>query len=317
MAINSNVLYIVIPCYNEEAVVSETIKRLKSLVVEWINHDLISKGSKLLFVNDGSSDNTWGIIEKTHEEDPFIGGVKLACNVGHQNALIAGLSIAVKLADIIVTIDADLQDDPTIIKEMIMDYKNGFDIVYGVRKERKSDTLFKRSTALLFYKLMKFLGVKSVYNHADFRLMSQRAVKQLLHYRERNLYLRGIVPLIGYETSIVYYNRAKRFAGESKYPLAKMFNFAVDGITSFSTKPVRMVFMIGVAFVLISFSILLYVLYSLLITKNNVAGWASLILSIWFIGGILLIGIGIIGEYIGKIYIEVKNRPRFNIEKVI
>jgi hypothetical protein len=228
----------------------------------------------------------------------------------------AGLQVASEQEDVIISIDADLQDDVEAIIEMVQKYNEGYDIVYGVRQQRKTDTLFKRNTALLFYKLMNFLGVKSVYNHADYRLMSRRAVEHLLQYRERNLFLRGIVPLIGYQTTCVYYNRAQRFAGESKYPLKKMLNFAIDGVTSFSIKPVRMIFALGIVFVLIALAILLYVLISYW-TDNVVPGWSSIILSIWFVGGCILIGLGVVGEYIGKIYIEVKDRPRYNIEKIL
>ena len=224
--------------------------------------------------------------------------------------------IAKEHADMIVSIDADLQDDINVIPEMVKKYQNGYDIVYGVRKERKTDTLFKRTTAQCFYKLMNLLGVKSVYNHADFRLMSKRAVEQLCKYRERNLFIRGIVPLIGYQTDCVYYNRTERLAGDSKYPLGKMINFAIDGITSFSVKPVRLVFSMGLIMLLISFGILVYVLHSYF-TGHTVEGWSSLMLSIWFIGGCILTSLGIIGEYIGKIYIEVKNRPRYNIKETL
>jgi glycosyltransferase involved in cell wall biosynthesis len=274
-------------------------------------------GSFILFVNDGSRDKTWEMIEQFHLTDGSrVGGVKLAGNVGHQNALMAGLHVAKEHADIIVTIDADLQDDISVISQMVDEYDKGSDIVYGVRKSRKSDTWFKRNTALSFYKLMRWLGVKSVYNHADYRLMSRRAVEQLCHYRERNLFLRGMVPLIGYRSAVVYYDRAERFAGESKYPLKKMINFAVDGITSFSVKPVRLVLSMGLLFVLIALIILIYVIISYL-DGVTTQGWSSLMISIWFVGGAVLIGLGIVGEYVGKIYIEVKDRPLYNIEKII
>ena len=243
-------------------------------------------------------------------------GVKLAGNVGHQNALMAGLETVCDKADIIVTIDADLQDDINVISEMINKYHQGCDIVYGVRRERKTDTWFKRNSALAFYKLMQRLGVKSVYNHADYRLMSRRAVSQLLKYHERNLFLRGIVPLVGYRSEKVYYDRIERLAGKSKFPLGKMMSFAVDGITSFSIKPVRMVLTLGIVFTLIALIMFIYVLVAYF-SGRAVSGWASLILSLWFIGGCVLIGLGIVGEYIGKIYIEVKDRPRYNIEQKI
>ena len=242
--------------------------------------------------------------------------MKLAGNVGHQNALVAGMTVARERADIIVTIDADLQDDVSVIGQMVERYRQGCDIVYGVRRERKTDTWFKRNTALAFYRLMQRLGVKSVYNHADYRLMSRRAVNQLLQYRERNLFLRGIVPLVGYRSEKVYYDRCERLAGESKYPLGKMMSFAVDGITSFSIKPVRMVLTLGVVFTLIALVMLAYVLVAYF-GGRTVSGWSSLILSLWFIGGCVLIGLGIVGEYIGKIYIEVKDRPRYNIEQEV
>ena len=270
----------------------------------------------MLYVNDGSNDQTWPLIKQFHESNKYINGVNLAGNVGHQNALMAGLSVAVDNCDIAVTIDADLQDDENTIRDMVIKYNEGNDIVYGVRASRKSDTWFKRTTAQGFYKLMKGMGVKSVYNHADFRLMSKRALQYLLQFRERNLFLRGMVPLIGYKTDSVYYDRVERFAGESKYPLSKMLSFAFDGITSFSVKPVHMVLYLGVVFLLVAFGILVWVSY-LLIQGETIRGWASTILSIWFCSGCLLIGMGIVGEYIGKIYIEVKDRPRYNIEEIL
>ena len=308
------VLIITVPCFNEEAVLKETVKRLSALINDLIEiQDLIDAHSRILLVNDGSSDSTWDIIKQLHKENPLVCGVNLAGNVGHQNALMAGLETAKDLGDAIVSIDADLQDDISVIKEMLDKYLQGCDIVYGVRKERKTDSWFKRTTAQGFYKLMNMLGVKSVYNHADYRLMSKRAVEQLCNYREKNLFLRGIIPTLGYKTDCVYYDRAERFAGESKYPFGKMVNFAIDGITSFSVKPVRLIFIIGVIFLLIALGILVYVISSL-IRGNTVSGWASLILSLWLIGGCALLGIGVIGEYIGKIYLEVKARPRYNIE---
>ncbi|MBO5015621.1 MAG: glycosyltransferase family 2 protein [Bacteroidales bacterium] len=305
-------LGVVVPCYNEEEVLCETSKRLVSIVDRMIEDDLITEGH-IYYVNDGSDDTTWSLISKFHEKCPYVCGINLAGNVGHQNALIAGLETASDRDDIIISIDADLQDDINVMPEMIQSYMEGNDIVYGVRKERKTDTFFKRNTALAFYKLMNSLGVKSVYNHADYRLMSRRAVKQLLKFRERNLFLRGIIPLVGYKSSCVYYDRDKRFAGESKYPLSKMLNFAVDGITSFSVKPVRMILLLGVFFILVALGILIYVLISYF-SGNAMPGWSSTILSIWFVGGSILIGLGVVGEYVGKIYIEVKDRPRYNVE---
>ena len=236
--------------------------------------------------------------------------------MGHQNALVAGLSSAVENCDMAISIDADLQDDVNAIREMVVKYYEGCDIVYGVRQSRQTDTWFKRTTALGFYSLMKSMGVKSVYNHADYRLMSQRALRQLLRYRERNLFLRGMVPTIGYKTDCVYYDRAERFAGESKYPLKKMISFAFDGITSFSVKPVHMVLYFGIVFLIVAFSIFCFVMYSLF-RGNAVPGWTSLMLSVWFCSGCILLGLGIVGEYVGKIYVEVKDRPRFNIERVL
>lgn len=310
------ILYTIIPCYNEEELLEVTISHLNELYDQWIRQNIISEGSRLLYVNDGSTDNTWHIIERFHSICSQVGGVNLSSNVGHQNALLAGLTVAVDKADLMVTIDADLQDDPTVISEMVDEYNKGADIVYGVRKERKKDTFFKRITALGFYKTMDWLGTKTVYNHADFRLMSKRAVNQLLLYRERNLFLRGIVPHLGYHSACVYYNRAERMAGKSKYPINKMVSFAVDGITSFSTKPVHMIIYLGVIFLLISFGILVWVVWSLM-SGQVVKGWSSIILSIWFCSGCVLISMGIVGEYIGKIYVEVKDRPRFNIVQTL
>ena len=309
-------LAIVLPCYNEEEVLSETNSRLVALLVQMIEDNQISRDSRIIYVNDGSKDKTWDIISHYNKECPYVCGVKLAGNVGHQNALLAGLSVAKDFADAIISIDADLQDDINVIPKMVKYYFEGYDIVYGVRLQRKTDTWFKRNTAIAFYKLMRSLGVKSVYNHADFRLMSKRAVEQLVQYRERNLFLRGIVPLIGYRTINVYYNRSERIAGESKYPLKKMINFAIDGITSFSVKPVRMVFVAGVLFFFIAFLMLIYVLISWC-SGDVVSGWSSLMISMWFIGGAVLMGIGIVGEYVGKIYLEVKDRPRYNIEEIL
>lgn len=311
-----DILYIVVPCYNEQEVLPITTPKLIEQLNALVEAQLIDKESRILYVNDGSIDNTWQLVEQYTQQHPQVCGVKLAGNVGHQNALLAGLEAASERADITISIDADLQDDVAVMRDMVQKYHEGCDIVYGVRRERKTDTWFKRNSALAFYKLMKRLGVKSIYNHADYRLMSRRAVKQLLNYRERNLFLRGIVPLVGYRTDSVFYDRSERLAGESKYPLSKMINFAVNGITSFSIKPVRMVLTLGIIFTLIALGILVYVLIAYF-SGRTVSGWASLILSLWFIGGCVLIGLGIVGEYIGKIYIEVKDRPRYNIEKEI
>lgn len=310
------ILYIVVPCYNEEDCLADTNNKLLNLLKSMIQEGSVSADSRVLYVNDGSNDSTWNIILDFHQKDILVSGVKLAGNCGHQNALMAGLSVAKDDADIMISIDADLQDDISVIPQMVRLYQEGSDIVYGVRKSRSSDTFFKRTTALTFYKLMNSLGVRSVYNHADYRLMSKRAVNQLCLFRERNLFLRGIVPLVGYQTACVYYDRSERMAGESKYPFSKMLNFAIDGITSFSTKPVRMVLLMGISMVLLSFLMLFYVIYSYF-HHHVVAGWSSIILSIWFVGGMVLMGLGIVGEYIGKIYIEVKDRPRYNIETII
>lgn len=312
----TDVLYIVVPCFNEQEMLPTTTTRLLEVLSLLQQDHLAHEHSRILYVDDGSTDDTWELINRHCHEHDQVCGVKLAGNVGHQNALVAGLTVACERADIIVTIDADLQDDISVIKQMVEKYRQGCDIVYGVRRERKTDTWFKRNTALAFYSLMQRLGVKSVYNHADYRLMSRRAVNQLLQYRERNLFLRGIVPLVGYRSEKVYYDRSERLAGESKYPLGKMMSFAVDGITSFSIKPVRMVLTLGVVFTLIALVMLVYVLVAYF-GGRTVSGWSSLILSLWFIGGCVLIGLGIVGEYIGKIYIEVKDRPRYNIEQEV
>lgn len=309
-------LAIVVPCYNEEAVLEETTKRLTSLLDEIIKESQISRDSFILYVNDGSRDQTWSLIYQYHQTNKYVKGVNLAGNVGHQNALWAGLMVAKEYADIVVSIDADLQDDVVSIKEMVKKYYEGYDIVYGVRNERKTDTWFKKNTALAFYKLMELMGAKTIYNHADFRLMSKRALDYLSNFKERNLFIRGLVPLVGYKTASVYYDRAKRFAGESKYPLSKMLNFAIDGITSFSVKPIRLIILLGITFLLVAFCVLAWTLYSYFI-GHVVAGWSSLMLSVWFCSGCVLTCIGVVGEYIGKIYIESKERPRYNIESVL
>lgn len=309
-------LAIVVPCYKEEAVLHETHKRLSQLLDQLIEEKQIASDSYILYVNDGSTDQTWPIIQDLYQHESYACGLNLAGNVGHQNALMAGLDLVKDYCDIAVSIDADLQDDILVIPEMVCRYQEGYDIVYGVRKERKTDTWFKRETAQAFYRLMNMMGVKTVYNHADYRLMSKRALQQLARFRERNLFLRGLVPLIGYQTTCVYYNRSKRLAGESKYPLKKMLDFAIDGITSFSVKPVRMIFWLGCVFILVGIGVTIWTLYTHYI-HDTVPGWASLIISIWVVGGFILAALGIVGEYIGKIYIEVKDRPRYNIEKTL
>lgn len=313
---DNSILAIVVPCYNEEEVLPQTNKQLTALLDGMINEQLVSTESYILYVNDGSRDRTWEIIDGYATASSHVRGLKLAGNVGHQNALMAGLDTARADADLTVSIDADLQDDINAIPEMVKKYNDGCDIVYGVRRKRNTDTFFKRTTAQMFYKFMSSMGVKSVYNHADFRLMSRRAVDALCQYEERNLFLRGLVPLLGYKTDSVYYDRLERQAGESKYPLSKMLSFAVDGVTSFSVKPLRLIFDLGVIFLLISLAILVYVIVSLC-KGNGAQGWASLMLSIWFVGGCLLICLSIIAAYIGRIYTEGKHRPRYNIEKYV
>ena len=310
------VLAIVVPCYKEESVLHETHKRLSQLLDRLITEERISSKSYILYVNDGSTDHTWKIIKEFYKNTSYACGLNLAGNVGHQNALMAGLNTVKERCDAAISIDADLQDDVNVIPEMIERYMEGNDIVYGVRRERKTDTFFKRTTALAFYRLMKTMGAKSVYNHADYRLMSSRAIQQLCRFRERNLYLRGLVPLIGYQTACVYYNRDKRFAGESKYPFKKMLNFAIDGITSFSVKPVRMIFWLGCIFLLIALCVTIWTLRAYFL-HDTVPGWSSLMISLWLVGGTILVSLGIVGEYIGKIYIEVKNRPRYNEEELL
>ena len=307
-------LVISIPCYNEEAVLEDTTNKLETFMDQLVADQVITSDSLILFSSNGSTDNTWPIIERLHQTRRYVSGIKLASNVGFQNNLMAGMTVAKDYGDVIVTMDADLQDDYTVIPEMIKHWQQGCDVVYGVRKERKTDTWFKRNTALAFYKFMNFLGVNTVYNHADFRLMSKRFVEEITKYRERNLFLRGLVPLIGYQSAEVYYNRKERELGSSKFSFSGLVNLALDGITSVSVKPVRMVFSLGMLFVLISLMILVYVIFQK-IYRDVPLGWASIVMSIWFCTGVLLMGIGIIGEYIGKIYIEVKDRPRFNIEK--
>ena len=308
------VLYIVIPCYNEEEVILETTKRLKEKLSKLIKNKTISNKSRVMYVNDGSKDNTWNLIEEINKKEEYFTGISLSRNRGHQNALLAGLMTAKEYADVIISMDADLQDDINAIDEMLIKYKEGNDIVYGVRNSRKKDSFFKKTTAEFFYKFMKFLGVDVIYNHADYRLTSKRVLNNLENYKEVNLFLRGIIPLIGYKSDIVYYERDKRFAGESKYPLKKMLNFAWDGITSFSVKPLRFICILGFMILFVSIAIMIYTLIRK-ISGNTVDGWAFLSISIWFIGGLQMISIGIIGEYIGKMYNETKQRPRYIVER--
>ena len=310
-------LAIIVPCYNEEEVLKIASEALRGVLDDLAAKGKISEDSFILFVNDGSRDRTWELICEEHAGYPAqVLGVKLAANVGHQFALTAGLITAKDMCDVTVSIDADLQDDISVIEEMIDKYHAGCDIVYGVRKERKTDSFFKRTTAQAFYRLMGLMGVKTVYNHADFRLMSKRAVEEFSKYRETNLFLRGLIPLVGYRTDSVYYDRKERVAGESKYPLKKMLALAFDGISSFSVKPISFILGIGLFIILASFAALIYALISYC-TGHVVPGWTSLILSIWFLGGLQLMAIGIVGQYIGKIYTEVKQRPRYNIETVL
>ena len=313
---SDNTLYVVVPCYREEEVLPETSKRLKAKLSALIAQGKISDRSRILFVNDGSKDRTWPIIEELHAQDRIFSGVNLSRNRGHQNALLAGLMTAVQHADMMVSMDADLQDDIDAMDRMIDAYHEGCDVVYGVRSSRKTDSFFKRFTAESFYKLMKAMGVDIVFNHADYRLMSRRAVEGLADFREVNLFLRGIVPQIGYAWTTVEYDRAKRFAGESKYPLKKMLSFAFDGITSFSVKPMRLILFLGAVIFLLSLVVLLWTLIAR-VSGRTVSGWTSLMCSIWMIGGIQLLSLGVIGEYIGKIYAETKARPRFIIERVL
>ncbi len=306
-------LYLVVPCYNEEEVLRETAKRLLEKINKMINQGQVSKESKILFVNDGSKDRTWDIIEELYNSNSIFSGVNLSRNRGHQNALLAGLMVAKKYADMVISLDADLQDDIDVIEKFVDEYYSGSDIVYGVRSSRETDTFFKRTTALGFYKFMDKLGVNVVYNHADYRLMSKRALEGLAEFKEVNLFLRGIVPLIGYKHSIVEYERHERFAGESKYPLKKMLAFAIDGITSFSVKPIRLISVLGFSIFFISLIALIYSLVVKLLGKTEV-GWTSIVISIWMLGGIQLLSLGVIGEYIGKIYNETKARPRYIIK---
>ena len=312
----NSILYVVIPCYNEEEVLPETTKQLKKKMSELIKNKKISSKSRVMYVNDGSKDNTWNMIEDISKKEEYFSGIKLSRNRGHQNALLAGLMTAKKYADIVISMDADLQDDINVIDQMIEKHNEGCDIVYGVRSSRKKDTWFKRTTAQGFYWFMQKMGVDIVYNHADCRLMTKRALDELENFTEVNLFLRGIVPLIGFNSCVVTYERNERFAGESKYPLKKMLAFAFDGITSFSIKPIRLILNVGLIFSILSFFVLLYCILQKII-GNTVEGWTFIVCSIWLIAGIQLISLGVVGEYIGKIYNETKRRPRYIIEKEI
>ena len=309
-------LFCVVPCYNEQEVLPETSKRLKEKIKSLIAAGKISKDSRVLFVNDGSRDDTWNIIKKLHESDEVFDGINLSKNMGHQNALLAGLMTAKDICDAAISLDADLQDDINAIDEMVDKFNNGADIVYGVRSKRATDTFFKKFTAESFYKLINYLGGHTVYNHADYRLMSRRALMALSDFGEVNLFLRGIVPMIGFNTEVVYYERAERFAGESKYPLKKMLSFAVEGITSLSTKPIKMITSLGFFIFFVSIVVFIYCLVRFF-TGHTIQGWTTTVLSVWAIGGLMMISLGVIGEYIGKIYLETKSRPRYIIESFI
>lgn len=316
MVIKVTRLYIVIPCYNEESVLLETATRLREKMRMLISKSIITSDSKVIFVDDGSNDGTWDLIKKIHLSDKMFSGCKLSRNQGHQNALLAGLDCSRGKCDAVISMDADLQDDINVINDFVKRYEEGNEIVYGVRSSRKNDSYFKSKTAKIFYKLMSLMGAEIVSNHADYRLLGSRALDSLFEFNEVNLFLRGIVPLIGYKSAKVYYERKERFAGKSKYPLKKMISFALDGITSFSIKPIKMITSLGAIFVLISGTMLIYSLISYF-TGHSVSGWASLITSIWTLGGLQLLAIGIIGEYIGKVFLETKKRPRYIIEELI
>lgn len=308
-------LVIIVPCYNEEEVLAETTSRLSDIISRMRESGRIDEG-QILYVDDGSRDKTWALVEDFSATNRYVSGLKLAHNVGHQQALWAGLEWAAVHADAAVSIDADLQDDVEAIPVMVDYFKKGIDIVFGVRKERNTDTFFKKHTAQAFYRLMRGLGGDIVYNHADFRLMSSRTLQALVSFPERNLFLRGMVSSLGYPSAVVYYNRSPRLAGESKYPFSKMLSFALDGITSFSVRPLRYITYLGLTFILISLLAIVYGLCSF-VDGSAIPGWTSLLVSVWFIGGAILLACGIIGEYVGKIYKEVKRRPRYLIEKTI
>jgi len=308
------VLYIIIPCYNEEEALPITAKRLVELTDDMMARNLIDPMSRIVLVDDGSRDATWKVISGLHEKDPRFEGVKLAHNAGHMNALWAGMTLSAERCDCVITIDADLQDDVNAMYGFLEEFAKGADVVSGVRSSRATDTAFKRNTAQLFYKLMKKLGVEMVYNHADYRLLSRRALEALLSFGEVNMFLRGMVPMLGFKNAQVYYERGERVAGESKYPLKKMIAFAMEGITSLSNKPIRYVFFLGVLCALLGVVMGLYVIFSLL-KGHTVAGWASIMMSIWLLGGLQLIALGMIGEYVGKIYMETKRRPKFILEE--
>ena len=309
-------VYFVIPCYNEEQVLPETVKRLTEKLQSMEAQGLAGAGSRMLLVDDGSKDKTWELISRFNKENPYVEGVKLSHNRGHQNALLCGLMTAKDRCDCAISLDADLQDDIDALDQFVQKYLEGCDVVYGVRNKRDTDTWFKRTTAEGFYKVMQLLGVDVVFNHADYRLMSKRALEALSEYKEVNLFLRGIVPLIGYRSDYVYYDRHERFAGESKYPLKKMLSFALDGITSFSVKPLKLISNLGILISVLSILGLLYALISYF-AGWAVAGWTAIVCSIWLLGGLQMLCLGVVGGYIGKIYSEVKARPRYRVEEYL
>ena len=307
-------LYIVIPVYNEQEVIAKTFELFDKKLNELINNKNIGIGSKLIYVDDGSTDDTWKIINSFKYKSAFVGGVRLSCNRGHQNALIAGLSEVVDKCDLCITIDCDGQDDINAIDKMIDEYRSGSEIVYGIREDRKSDTFLKRVTAESYYKFLKFLGCKVIYNHADYRLMSTRSVHALLQYDESNLYIRGIIPMLGFKTSYVEYTRQKRIDGETHYSITKMMNLAINGITNLSIRPLRIIIVFGLAVALISIFFLIWAVYMKL-TGNTVSGWSSLVAIVSFLSGVQLLSIGVIAEYVGKIYLETKHRPKYFISE--
>jgi glycosyltransferase involved in cell wall biosynthesis len=313
---NEPVIAIVVPCYNEQEALPITMPQLLSVLDGMAEKNMISDESYILCSNDGSKDKTWSVINEMHAKNSRIKGISLAHNRGHQNALLAGLMSVIGKCDAAISIDADLQDDPLAIVEMVKNFIKGDDIVYGVRSSRQTDTWFKRTTAHAFYSLQNNMGVETIYDHADYRLMSNRALEFLSEYGEENLFLRGIIPHIGLNSSVVYYERAQRCAGESKYPLAKMLSFSIDGITSFSAKPMRYIFLTGLTFLLVDIAVALWVFIAHFF-HDTISGWASIMLSVWFLGSLILMGVGIVGEYVGKIFIEVKHRPRYAISEQV
>ena len=311
-----SILYIVIPCYNEQSVLRETEKRLSAKIAQMTENGIISDKSRIVFVDDGSTDDTWGLIKEMYEKHNHVTGIRSSRNRGHQNTLLEGLMTVRDDCDITISMDADLQDDIEALDDFVKQYYAGCEIVYGVRSDRKTDTWFKRTSAQMFYRLQRLLGVNVVYNHADYRLMSRRALEELSGFGEVNLFLRGMVPLIGLKTGVVRYERNRRFAGESKYPLKKMIAFALDGITSFSIRPIRIITWTGVLLFGISVCLLVYFFAGYLMGKT-IRGWASLVISIWGISGLQLLALGVIGEYVGKMYMETKGRPRYIVEEYL